>query len=79
MSDRAENLEDIERRLKEDILQEAAKCADVFSSHPFVAEYANRFGGLILTHNEVASECKIHRAGFPIFMFGGQPNTVKDL
>ena len=25
MSDRAENLEDIERRLKEDILQESAK------------------------------------------------------
>lgn len=32
MSDRAENLEDIERRLKEDILQEAAKCVDVSSS-----------------------------------------------
>ncbi|KAJ4477327.1 inositol hexakisphosphate-domain-containing protein [Lentinula aciculospora] len=37
MSDRAENLEDIEHRLKDDILQEAA-----------------RFGGLVLTHNEVA-------------------------
>ncbi|KAJ3760289.1 inositol hexakisphosphate-domain-containing protein [Lentinula raphanica] len=37
MSDRAENLEAIELRLKNDILQEAA-----------------RFGGLVLTHNEVA-------------------------
>lgn len=56
MSDRAENLEDIERRLKEDILQEAAKCADCFSSQPSASEYVFRFGGLILTHNEVASE-----------------------
>jgi len=39
LSDRAENLEDIELRLKNDILVEA-----------------NRFGGVILTHNEVASE-----------------------
>ncbi|KZT29832.1 hypothetical protein NEOLEDRAFT_1174835 [Neolentinus lepideus HHB14362 ss-1] len=39
LSDRAENLEDIEKRLKNDILQEAAK-----------------YGGLILTHNEVASD-----------------------
>ncbi|KAF8825263.1 hypothetical protein HHX47_DHR7000589 [Lentinula edodes] len=37
MSDRAENLEAIELRLKNDILQEGA-----------------RFGGLVLTHNEVA-------------------------
>ncbi|KAJ3797672.1 inositol hexakisphosphate-domain-containing protein [Lentinula aff. detonsa] len=37
MSDRAENLEAIELRLKNDILQEAA-----------------RYGGLVLTHNEVA-------------------------
>ncbi|KAF9067827.1 inositol hexakisphosphate-domain-containing protein [Rhodocollybia butyracea] len=37
MSDRAENLEAIELRLKNDILQEAT-----------------RFGGLLLTHNEVA-------------------------
>lgn len=41
MSDRAENLEAIEMRLKNDILQEA-----------------NRFGGLVLTHNEMgASQC----------------------
>ncbi|THH28320.1 hypothetical protein EUX98_g5857 [Antrodiella citrinella] len=39
LSDRAENLEAIELRLKNDILVEAS-----------------RFGGLILTHNEVASE-----------------------
>ncbi|KAI0749707.1 inositol hexakisphosphate-domain-containing protein [Daedaleopsis nitida] len=39
LSDRAENLEEIERRLKNDILAEAAK-----------------FGGLVLTHNEVASD-----------------------
>ncbi|KAH9945040.1 inositol hexakisphosphate-domain-containing protein [Epithele typhae] len=39
LSDRAENLEDIERRLKNDILAESAK-----------------FGGLVLTHNEVASD-----------------------
>ncbi|THU84968.1 hypothetical protein K435DRAFT_783557 [Dendrothele bispora CBS 962.96] len=38
LSDRAENLEAIELRLKNDILQEAAK-----------------FGGIILTHNEVTS------------------------
>ncbi|KAF5359127.1 hypothetical protein D9756_003293 [Leucocoprinus leucothites] len=38
ISDRAENLEAIETRLKNDILQEAA-----------------RFGGVVLTHNEVAS------------------------
>lgn len=37
ISDRAENLEDIETRLKADILLEAA-----------------RYGGVILTHNEVA-------------------------
>ncbi|KAG7089324.1 hypothetical protein E1B28_011021 [Marasmius oreades] len=39
ISDRAENLEGIELRLKNDILQEAAK-----------------FGGLLLTHNEMASD-----------------------
>ncbi|TFK46087.1 hypothetical protein OE88DRAFT_1668241 [Heliocybe sulcata] len=39
LSDRAENIEDIEKRLKNDILQEATK-----------------YGGLVLTHNEVASE-----------------------
>ncbi|KAF5341719.1 hypothetical protein D9611_001925 [Ephemerocybe angulata] len=39
LSDRAENLEDIETRMKNDILLEAA-----------------RYGGVILTHNEVASE-----------------------
>ncbi|KZV73066.1 hypothetical protein PENSPDRAFT_575124 [Peniophora sp. CONT] len=39
MSDRAENLEDIEQRLKKDILLESAK-----------------YGGLLLTHNEVAVE-----------------------
>ncbi|KAG6879608.1 hypothetical protein C0992_000636 [Termitomyces sp. T32_za158] len=38
LSDRAENLEAIESRLKNDILQEAA-----------------RYGGVILTHNEVAT------------------------
>ncbi|KAI0330242.1 hypothetical protein GY45DRAFT_1323965 [Cubamyces sp. BRFM 1775] len=38
LSDRAENLEDIERRLKQDILAEASK------------------SGLVLTHNEVATE-----------------------
>ncbi|TBU33470.1 inositol hexakisphosphate-domain-containing protein [Dichomitus squalens] len=39
LSDRAENLEAIELRLKTDILSEAAK-----------------FGGLVLTHNEIASD-----------------------
>ncbi|KAK7031228.1 hypothetical protein VNI00_013644 [Paramarasmius palmivorus] len=39
ISDRAENLEAIEMRLKNDILQEAT-----------------RYGGLVLTHNEVASD-----------------------
>ncbi|PCH42051.1 hypothetical protein WOLCODRAFT_119866, partial [Wolfiporia cocos MD-104 SS10] len=39
LSDRAENLEAIELRLKQDILVEA-----------------NKYGGLILTHNEVASD-----------------------
>ncbi|KAJ7873158.1 inositol hexakisphosphate-domain-containing protein [Mycena leptocephala] len=39
LSDRAENLEAIENRMKNDILQEA-----------------NRYGGLILTHNEIASD-----------------------
>ncbi|KAH9928428.1 inositol hexakisphosphate-domain-containing protein [Amylocystis lapponica] len=39
LSDRAENLEAIELRLKDDILVES-----------------NKFGGLILTHNEIASD-----------------------
>ncbi|KAJ3508107.1 hypothetical protein NLJ89_g5936 [Agrocybe chaxingu] len=39
MSDRAENLEAIETRLKNDILQEAV-----------------RYGGVVLTHNEVAAD-----------------------
>uniref|UniRef100_A0A0W0FRV3 Metal ion binding oxidoreductase n=1 Tax=Moniliophthora roreri TaxID=221103 RepID=A0A0W0FRV3_MONRR len=39
ISDRAENLEAIEMRLKNDILQEAT-----------------RYGGLVLTHNEIASD-----------------------
>ncbi|KAK0194057.1 inositol hexakisphosphate-domain-containing protein, partial [Armillaria mellea] len=39
LSDRAENLEDIELRLKNDILHEAS-----------------RFGGLLLTHNEMATD-----------------------
>ncbi|KAL1739376.1 inositol hexakisphosphate-domain-containing protein [Schizophyllum fasciatum] len=39
LSDRAENLEAIELRLKNDILQEAT-----------------RYGGLVLTHNEMASD-----------------------
>ncbi|TFK69694.1 hypothetical protein BDN72DRAFT_767637 [Pluteus cervinus] len=41
MSDRAENLEAIETRLKNDILQETA-----------------RFGGVVLTHNEVVSSAE---------------------
>ncbi|KII85117.1 hypothetical protein PLICRDRAFT_45241 [Plicaturopsis crispa FD-325 SS-3] len=39
LSDRAENLEGIEQRLKNDILQESTK-----------------YGGLVLTHNEIAAE-----------------------
>ena len=54
MSDRAENLEAIELRLKNDILVEAHK-----------------YGGLILTHNEVG-ECPIirSRSGFRAHLTG---------
>ncbi|KAH0833089.1 inositol hexakisphosphate-domain-containing protein [Lanmaoa asiatica] len=48
LSDRAENLEAIEDRLKHDILQEASK-----------------YGGLILTHNELAAESCEHGAILP--------------
>ena len=55
MSDRAENLEAIELRLKNDILVEAHK-----------------YGGLILTHNEVGeSIAPLLLPGLPAHLSGG--------
>lgn len=51
MSDRAENLEAIENRLKHDILQEAMRCVSQLCH--FVTNRSDRYGGLILTHNEM--------------------------
>ena len=56
MSDRAENLEAIELRLKNDILAEAQKY--VLDSIQVSASFyiLIRYGGLILTHNEVGEQ-----------------------
>lgn len=57
LSDRAEALEGLEQRLKQDILQESLKYANL--SHIMSSKnltLARRYGGLILTHNEVASK-----------------------
>ena len=54
LSDRAENLEAIEDRLKNDILQEATRL--VYLSLKFLLNsipILHRYGGLLLTHNEV--------------------------
>lgn len=54
LSDRAENLEAIELRLKDDILAEANRYA--YHYPDLTPEYTylkTRFGGLILTHNEL--------------------------
>ena len=52
LSDRAENLEAIEQRLAADILTERVKC--VVQSPALLDLTICRYGGLILTHNEVA-------------------------
>ncbi|KAF8657553.1 hypothetical protein AX16_002190 [Volvariella volvacea WC 439] len=64
LSDRAENLEDIEMRLKNDILQEAA-----------------RFGGVVLTHNEVATAESGEGAILPTWtaVDGGNVRTSREL
>jgi len=64
ISDRAENLEAIETRMKNDILVEAA-----------------RYGGVILTHNEVASETTGEGAILPTWTAVDANNvkTSKDL
>jgi hypothetical protein len=64
LSDRTENLEQIEKRMKEDILLEAA-----------------RFGGVILTHNEVASDSGEEGAILPTWTAVGVDNvrTSSDL
>ena len=53
LSDRAENLEAIEQRLTADIL---AECAKYVTQHVScsTASQVCRYGGLLLTHNEVA-------------------------
>lgn len=58
ISDRAENLEAIEARLKTDILQEASRCVStvVFALYLYPKF---RFGGVVLTHNEVGACPKI--------------------
>lgn len=55
MSDRPENLEAIELRLKNDILAEAVRCAcfSNLTSMSIKCVSLSRFGGLILTHNEI--------------------------
>ena len=62
LSDRAENLEDIELRLKNDILVESNRCGWILSlchNAPVHAMLFSRFGGLILTHNEVGEKSKL--------------------
>jgi len=54
MSDRAENLEAIEMRLKQDILQEASRLALSIIVRESPTQ-STRFGGLILTHNEMGT------------------------
>ncbi len=43
LSDRVENLEDIERRLKQDILDEAARYGGMILTHHEISAYINRF------------------------------------
>jgi hypothetical protein len=64
LSDRAENLEAIENRMKNDILQEAA-----------------RYGGVLLTHNEVASDSNGEGAILPTWTAVDSNNvkTSRDL
>lgn len=56
LSDRAENLEAIETRMKNDILQEANRCASSCSENKHIHRTSARYGGLILTHNEMAAD-----------------------
>lgn len=61
MSDRAENLEAIEIRLKNDILQEAARWVVFWGRIQYDKLMMLRFGGLLLTHNEMGKTI-IHRS-----------------
>ena len=59
LSDRAENLEAIEQRLKNDILAESIRYGCLVPSPLICVIYVPlpyRFGGLVLTHNEIGKD-----------------------
>jgi hypothetical protein len=61
LSDRPENLEAIEQRLKNDILAEGVRCGCLM--RPVICAILCpplcRFGGLVLTHNEIGKESAV--------------------
>lgn len=63
LSDRPENLEAIEQRLKNDILAEGVRYG--YFSHAALTcmisvSMLSRFGGLVLTHNEIGKcDCRM--------------------
>ncbi len=61
LSDRPENIEAIEQRLKNDILAEGVRCGCLMRLMGLVictilCFLLCRFGGLLLTHNEIGKE-----------------------
>ena len=62
LSDRPVNLEAIEQRLKNDILAEGIRCGCLLS--PLICaifcHLLCRFGGLVLTHNEIGKELAVY-------------------
>ena len=67
LSDRPENLEAIELRLKNDILAEGMRCDCLMLLQICTILYPLpcRFGGLVLTHNEIGKESAVYMSCDP--------------
>jgi Inositol hexakisphosphate len=61
LSDRPDNLEAIEQRLKNDILAEGVRCGCLMGLVicAIFCPLLCRFGGLVLTHNEIGKELAV--------------------
>ena len=61
LSDRPDNLEAIEQRLKNDILAEGVRCGCLMCPVicAVLCPLLSRFGGLVLTHNEIGKELSV--------------------
>jgi len=68
LSDRPDNLEAIEQRLKNDILAEGIRCGCLIRPLYFInilCPLLFRFGGLILTHNEIGKQSAVYMSCDP--------------